>query len=62
MIDHHGHKKRWLIIGGIAALLLIFVLFVDVGAVFSIFLQTHWGVWFLGVAFLLGGLAVAILR
>jgi uncharacterized membrane protein YbhN (UPF0104 family) len=61
--DHrHFHKKRRLIIGGIVILLLIFIVLVDVGQAVGLLLQTNWGVWWVGVAFLLVGYAFNTLR
>ena len=38
-----SHGKRWLVAGGVALLLIVFVLFVDVEAVFRLLRRTDWG-------------------
>ena len=57
-----SHKKRWLVIGGIVVLLVIFVVFVDVGVVVDSLRQANWGVWGVGIVFLLVGYVINTLR
>ncbi len=57
-----SHTKRWLIVGGIILLVIIFVLFVDVDAVSSLLVGTNWSLWLGSVVFLVVGYAFITVR
>ena len=57
-----SHKKQWLVVGGIIILLVIIFVLVDVGLIADLLLQANWGVWWVGVVFLLVGYALNTVR
>lgn len=62
MQNNSSRKKRWLIIGGVTLLLILFVLVVDLQEIAELLSQTSWGLWLIGAAFLVAGYVVNTLR
>ncbi len=62
MKNNSSHKKRWLIVGGVVLVFILFAVFVDVRAILRLLRRTDWTLWLGGVAFLLAGYGLNTVR